>query len=146
MSAKIITNAGFGIIAWSTALSRCDLDERTNRRQLRACFFSSQSRKILREKNAVGGEGGGVKNMAWVTGRRYTREQSAPQSREGGESNRVVLLLVFTKRKNARTRFALLVSGVLGKDGSVFHLLSHHQLMAAFFTRANGIPTLSRMP
>lgn len=127
---------------------RCDLGERTNRGQSRAPFFSSQSRKMLREKCGWGS--GEAKNMAWVTGRRCTREQSAlPQSwgRERGEEGvqpPVVPVLVSTERKRTYAVRAL-GQWCAWKRRLAFRLLSHHELVAGFSSRESEMLTLSRM-
>lgn len=136
---KNYTNAGFGIIAWSTALSRCDLDERTNRRQLRACFFSLQSRKILREKNAVGGEEGPRTWRGWLAGGAHESNLHHNHGKEGNST--ASSRFSFSPSENARTRFALLGQWCTRKRRLVFHLLSHHELTAGFLSRANGILT-----
>lgn len=103
--------------------------EGANHKRPCARFFSSRSRKMLRLKGKMRvkrKKRGRAANMAWVTGRRCTREQFAlPQSRR---PNRIVSVLVSTKRKRTGSRFALLVSGVLSqRDGS----------HSAFFLAAN---------
>jgi len=106
-------------ITWSTMFLRCEVDERINRRQPRALFLLAIEKNSTREK--CGWRREGAKNMAWVTGRQCTREQSAPQSREGGSptaSSRFSFPRANWPSENARTRFALLVSGALGKDSS----------------------------
>lgn len=88
--------------------------------------------------------------MAWVTGKRCTREQSAlPQlrrrgSRGGRTGGAQPSRFSFPPSENARTSFALLVSGALGKDGlcSVFFFIANW--WTGFSRRENKMLTFSR--
>lgn len=93
------------------------------------CFFFSQSRKILHDRKRkirVDGEGGGgrggesVRNVARVTGRRCTREQSAPPQSRGSRPRRVPAL-VSVSRENARSRFARSWSVVRSEETRLLH-------------------------
>lgn len=113
----------------------------------RTCFSPRNREKSYHDwKRNAGGCGGGVRNVAWVTGRRCTREQSAlPQSRG---TDRAVSRLPFPSERKRTFAVRALGQWCARKGRLAFRFFSRHRIkgVAGFliWERARAL-TLSRM-